>query len=233
MEDSTHIPLRGGGGSGPGMSESEPLGLVIDVSVAEIEERWVSWKGTIAPIALPKWQSKQRHIHYRVFNESGETASTRSFNENDVSLGRVHVLRVPLPHTGASLRTYLAKIQGVMNRHTQLFEDEGRNTTLEDGDSLALLSGACPGIPENAPLAFVHREMIAPEPKFPKQLKALLARDWGNTDPAWHSTTPGEIFETDGVPKIQRYTGTGWYHSCYEAVNSSGKLAFLVQPPKA
>lgn len=63
-----------------------------------------------------------------------------------------------------------------MNRRTQLFEDEGRNTTLEDGNSIALLSGACPGILENTPLAFVHREIIPPEPKFPKRLKALFTR---------------------------------------------------------
>jgi hypothetical protein len=109
-----------------------------------------------------------KSVHYRVYNESGETASTRSFNENDVSLGRVNVLRVPLPHTAASLKTYLAKVEGVMDRHTQLFEDEGGNATFEDGDSIALLSGACPGILDDAPLAFVHREIIVLEPKFPK-----------------------------------------------------------------
>lgn len=91
-------------------------------------------------------------------------------------MGRINVLRVPLPHTGASLKAYLAKVEGVINQHTQLFEDEGGDTTLEDGDSIALLSGACPGILEDAPLAFVHREIIAPEPKFPKQLKALVTR---------------------------------------------------------
>jgi hypothetical protein len=117
-----------------------------------------------------------KSVLYRVYNESVETASTRSFNENDVSGGRVNVLRVPLPHTGASLKIYLSKVEGVTNRHTQLFEDEGGNSTLEDNDSIALLSGACPGILEDAPLAFVHREIIAPEPKFPRELKALFAR---------------------------------------------------------
>jgi hypothetical protein len=55
-----------------------------------------------------------------------------------------------------------------MDRHIQLFEDEGGNATFEDGDSIALLSGACPGILDDAPLAFVHREIIVLEPKFPK-----------------------------------------------------------------
>ncbi|KIJ94173.1 hypothetical protein K443DRAFT_12337 [Laccaria amethystina LaAM-08-1] len=145
VEDSTRIQLRGTNGPGPGISESQPMALVIDA------EKRLSGKSMIAQVAAPKWQGKQRHIHYRVYNESGETASTRSFNENDVSLGRVNVLRVPLPHTAASLKTYLAKVEGVMDRHTQLFEDEGGNATFEDGDSIALLSGACPGILDDAP----------------------------------------------------------------------------------
>ena len=65
VEDSTRIPLRGGGdGSGPGMSESEPIALVIDVSVAE---KRLSGKSTIAQIALPKWQGKQRHSPHQLF----------------------------------------------------------------------------------------------------------------------------------------------------------------------
>ena len=64
VEDSTRIPLPGGDGSGPGMSESEPIALVIDVSVAE---KRLSGKSTIAQVALPKWQGKQRHSTHQLF----------------------------------------------------------------------------------------------------------------------------------------------------------------------
>ena len=180
-------------------------------------------------------------------------------------MGRVNVLRVPLPHTSASLKTYLAKVEGVMNRYTQLFEDEGRNTTLEDGNSIALLSGACPGILENTPLAFVHREIKPPEPKFPKQLKALFTRGGLKVQNHCYFVDVlkiGEIPIQRGtrqqLGKFSRRTESRKFkgireprgvrfctylircnftlmghpgYNCYEAVNSSGKLACKFFPP--
>jgi len=61
VEDSTRIPLRGG--DGPGMSESEPMALVIDVSIAE---KRLSGKSARAQIAVPKWQGKQRHSAHQL-----------------------------------------------------------------------------------------------------------------------------------------------------------------------
>jgi hypothetical protein len=94
VEDSTRIQLRGTDGPGPGISESEPMALVIDA------EKRLSGKSMIAQVAAPKWQGKQRHSAHQLYINCGGIVSL--FTPNQYIIGfttRAEKLRRQGPST--------------------------------------------------------------------------------------------------------------------------------------
>lgn len=231
IEDDTRLSLRAK--SGPGLSELEPMALIVDTQACH--------KRSPAPSNPPSEQLDEtatRYVHYRVYEESGEVASKTSFDEDDSSLGRINMLCVPPPHTVASLKAHLAKAEGASGRSCQLFEDGGGEITMKDDDIIIFLTDSYPGASEEEPIAVVYskpRETtsqptaavspLAPR-GFSKRIEAVESDLKSETDPLWHSASVGEIFHTDGVLRKEVYRGNGLLH-CYIAINSSGKMAFI------
>ena len=83
------------------------------------------------------------------------------FNKDDTSLGRIEILSVPPPHTGASLKSCITKSEGVSAHGLQTFEDDTGEITTKDDDIIALLADTYPGNVEEQSTANVYKETQA------------------------------------------------------------------------
>jgi len=226
VEDSTRLALRGT--SGPGVSEVDPVVLVVDVSDAEKRPKVTS----VEAKDLVEWSSTRRYVYYRVYDEAGEISSKTAFDDTDSCLGRVGTLCISPPYTALSLKYCIMEVEGVNpDRICNLFEDEGGENTMKDGDAIALLSDNYPGVSKEEPLAIVYalqKDPVNPseQSNFTKKLISNTYGTWGDYDHTWHTTKAGEIFHTDGILLTKTYQGDG-EHACYAAINSSGKKALI------
>ncbi|EDR09530.1 uncharacterized protein LACBIDRAFT_293807 [Laccaria bicolor S238N-H82] len=176
VEDSARLALRGT--SGPGVSEIDPVGLVVDVSDAEKRSKVSS----VEVKDLVAWPSTRLYVYYRVYDEGGEISSKTSFDDTDSSLGRLDTLCISPPYTALSLKYCITKAEGVSpDRVCDLFEDEGGDSTLKDGDTVALLSDSYPGVSKEEPLAIVYGvQKDATNPS--EQLEFAEYGTWENID---------------------------------------------------
>ena len=95
-------------------------------------------------------------VYYRVYDDDGEIVSKTSFDENNLSLGRVNTLSVPPPQTVFSLKNRIIISEDLSGDNVQLFEDEASNSAMNDSDSLTLLSDMFPGFTEDCPIAITY-----------------------------------------------------------------------------
>ena len=95
-------------------------------------------------------------VYYRVYDDDGEIVSKTSFDENNLSLGRVNTLSVPPPQTVFSLKNRIIISEDLSGDNVQLFEDEASNSAMNDSDALALLSDTFPGSTEDRPMAITY-----------------------------------------------------------------------------
>ena len=95
-------------------------------------------------------------MYYRVYDDDGEIVSKTSFDEDNLSLGRVNTLSVPPPYTVSSLKNCVIKCEGVLGDNVQLFEDEDSESAMDDDDALNLLSNMFPGLIEDRPIAVTY-----------------------------------------------------------------------------
>ena len=96
-------------------------------------------------------------MYYRLYDEGGEISSKTSFDDTDSSLGRLDTLCISPPYTALSLKYCITEAEGVSSdRVCNLFEDEGGESTLKDGDTVALFSNNYPGITKEEPVAIVY-----------------------------------------------------------------------------
>jgi hypothetical protein len=123
-------------------------------------------------------------VYYRVYSSEGEGDEEKaktSFDESDISLGRINTLFIAPPHTAGSLKTCIAKVEGLVTPgHTcykdmELFQDMTSDTTMSDADVLSFQGDTYPGSDEDDPLALVNAtaNMAADRKAEPTQGKVL------------------------------------------------------------
>lgn len=95
-------------------------------------------------------------VYYRVYEEAGDVSSKTSFNEIDLSLGRITALSVPPPHNGASLKARLIQAEKIPSQNVKLFKDDGGENILNHNQVVNLLSDNYPGVLLNDPIAIVY-----------------------------------------------------------------------------
>jgi len=95
-------------------------------------------------------------VYYRVYEEAGDVSSKTSFDEIDLSLGRVTALSVPPPHNGASLKARLIQAEKIPSQNVKLFKDDAGENILNHNDVINLLSEYFPGVLLNDPMAIVY-----------------------------------------------------------------------------
>jgi len=117
-------------------------------------------------------------VYYRLYDDDGEALSKMSFDENDSSLGRIDIFTIPPPHTVASLKNRLVRVEWVSGHDVQLLENDDGEVTLNDGNAIALLTDNFPGSRKGQPIVFTYArnpsdKTTAPEsPSFSKCLTA-------------------------------------------------------------
>ena len=75
------------------------------------------------------------------------------------------------------------------DRVCNLFEDEGGESTMKDGDAVALFSDNYPGISKEEPLAIVYglqKDTPSEQPNFTKKLIANSSRGQSQTYPFFY-----------------------------------------------
>ncbi|EDR07204.1 uncharacterized protein LACBIDRAFT_328225 [Laccaria bicolor S238N-H82] len=164
-EDSAHLSLYGP--SGPGLSEQDPIALVV-----ESEKRI---KDVTQPEKLPE-RSDDTNIHYgnalssfavyyRVYSAEGEGDEEKaktSFDESDISLGRINAVFIAPPLTAGSLKACITKAEGLVTpghalyKDMELFQDMTSDTAMNDTNIISFQDDAYPGSDEDDPVALVN-----------------------------------------------------------------------------
>ena len=103
-------------------------------------------------------------VYYRVYlseRDSEEKAKT-SFDESDISLGRINTLFIAPPHTAGSLKAHIAKVEGLATpghalyyKDMELFQDTDSDAAMNDTDVISFQDDTYPGSDEGDPVAFV------------------------------------------------------------------------------
>ena len=154
--------------------------------------------------------------------------SKTAFDEGNTYLGRVDTLSVAPPCTVASLKSRIVKVEGIVDREIQMFEDTDGEALMKDADRASFLSETFPGCLEDDPLALVFapktlgQGSIMTRPirtnsscgeynrqKLARRIHMLVIQaPNAQSISTWHAFDIGEILHTDGVKATKPYFST-------------------------
>ncbi|KIJ97319.1 hypothetical protein K443DRAFT_681592 [Laccaria amethystina LaAM-08-1] len=240
-EDSTRLSLYAP--FGPGLSEQDPIALVVE---SEKRSEEVSQSET-----LPECpdDTNIHYVYYRVYSSEGkgEIKAKTSFDENDISLGRINTLLIAPPHTAGSLKTCIAKVEGLVTpghasyKDKELFQDMTSDTAMSDTDDISFQGDTYPGSEEGDPVALVNattntavdqKAELTPDgpySNFTKRARLTLTLGYETNKPTWLSINKDEIVHTDGVIVSVRSPTTNDFWPGYMVINSKGEKGFVQQ----
>jgi hypothetical protein len=89
-----------------------------------------------------------------MYTEDGPIRSTQPLNAADPSLSRIRARSMVPPHTAASLKRRLCRVEGVTGP-TTLFTTTCSSSPMDDGDHISFLTEASPGLTTQNPVAFL------------------------------------------------------------------------------
>ena len=103
-------------------------------------------------------------VYYRIYSWEGEgdEQAKTSFDESDISLGRINTLSIAPPHTAGSLKACIAKVEGLVTpghalyKAMELFQDMTSDAAMSDADVISLQGDSYPGSDEGDPVALVN-----------------------------------------------------------------------------
>jgi hypothetical protein len=103
-------------------------------------------------------------VYYRLYlsGGKGDKKAKTSFDESDISLGRINTLFIAPPHTAGSLKACIAKVEGLVTlghalyKDMELFEDMNSDAAMSDTDVISFESDTYPGSDEDDPVALVN-----------------------------------------------------------------------------
>ena len=168
-EDSARLSLYAP--SGPGLSEQDLIVLVVEsekrtkeVSQSEkLQERSGDTEihyGKSCRHLLLHGALISFSVYYRVYSsEGGDIKAKTSFDESDISLGRINTLLVAPPHTAGSLKACIAKVEGLVTpghalyQGMELFQDMNSDVAMSDTDVISFQDDTYPGSDEGDPVA--------------------------------------------------------------------------------
>ncbi|EDR03969.1 uncharacterized protein LACBIDRAFT_330868 [Laccaria bicolor S238N-H82] len=213
-EDSARLSLYGP--SGPGLSEQDPIALVVE-SEKRTEE--------VSQLDKLPERFEETEIHYgksfyyRVYLSEGkgdEKAKT-SFDESDLSLGRINTLFIAPPHTAGSLKACIAKLESLVTsghalyNDMELFENVNSDAGMSDTDIISFQGDTYPGSDEGDPVSLVNATTNTAADQKTKPIRGKVLGKYllaiAATNRAF-SDGPDSKFT-----KRARLTGTGNYHS--------------------
>ena len=124
----------------------------------------ISTTASLVDVSYPNSALISFAVYYCVYvsDSDDEEKAKTSFDENDISLGRINTLFIAPPHTAGSLKAHIAKVEGlVMPGHTlykdmELFQDVISDAAMSDTDVISFQGDTYPGSDEGDPVALVN-----------------------------------------------------------------------------
>ncbi|EDR07191.1 uncharacterized protein LACBIDRAFT_328206 [Laccaria bicolor S238N-H82] len=103
-------------------------------------------------------------VYYRVYLSEGkrDEKTKTSFDESDISLGRINTLFIAPPHSVGSLKAHIAKVEGLVTpghalyKEMELFQDMNSDAAMSDTDVISFSGDTFPGSDEGDPVALVN-----------------------------------------------------------------------------
>ena len=103
-------------------------------------------------------------VYYRVYlsGGKGDKKAKTSFDESDVSLGRINSLFIAPPHTAGSLKACIAKVEDLVTpghalyKDMELFQAIDSDAAMSDIDVISFQDDTYPGSDEGDPVALVN-----------------------------------------------------------------------------
>ncbi|EDR03967.1 uncharacterized protein LACBIDRAFT_330866 [Laccaria bicolor S238N-H82] len=103
-------------------------------------------------------------VYYRVYLSEGkrDEKTKTSFDESDISLGRINTLFIAPPHTAGSLKAHIAQVEGLVTPghalyvEMELFQDMNSDAAMSDTDVISFQGDTHPGSDEGDPIALVN-----------------------------------------------------------------------------
>jgi hypothetical protein len=103
-------------------------------------------------------------VYYRVYTEDEAVPCTQPFDPSNPYLGRIDANLVPPPHTVASIKRSLSRVEKIADHtRTRLFTLTSTTRPLDNEEHLAILAGTGPGSTPRQPLALVQVDSAAGE----------------------------------------------------------------------
>ena len=97
-----------------------------------------------------------RAVYYRLYTKGGPLESNKPIFSNDRAISRISSKSVRPPHTAASLKRYVCKIEGVEGpEKTALYLSLSGKKPVDDSARLALRGNSGPGSSEIDPVVFL------------------------------------------------------------------------------
>jgi hypothetical protein len=122
-----------------------------------------STTASLVDISYPNIALISFAVYYRVYSsEGGDKKAKTSFDESDISLGRINTLLIAPPYTVGSLKACIAKVEGLVTpghalyKDMELFQDMNSDTAMSDTDVISFQGDTYPGSDEGDPVALAN-----------------------------------------------------------------------------
>ena len=157
----------------------------------------ISATASLVDVSYPNSALISFAVYYRLYvsDSDDEEKAKTSFDENDISLGRINTLFIAPPHTAGSLKAHIAKVEGLVTpghalyKDMELFQDVTSDAAMSDADVISFQGDIYPGSDEGDPVALVNATANTPvdEKAKPKSGKILseYPLDTGTTNRAF------------------------------------------------
>ena len=123
----------------------------------------ISTTACLVDISYPNSALISFSVYYRVYSsEGGDIKANTSFDESDISLGRINTLLIAPPHTAGSLKACIAKVEGLVTpghalyKGMELFQDMNSDAAMSDTDVISFQDDTYPGSDEGDPVALAN-----------------------------------------------------------------------------
>jgi hypothetical protein len=123
----------------------------------------MSTMASLVDVSYPNSALTSFAVYYRVYSsEGGDKKAKTSFDESDISLGRLNTLLIAPPHTAGSLKACITKVEGlVMPGHAlykemELFQDVNSDAAMGDTDVIPFQGDTYLGSDQGNPVALVN-----------------------------------------------------------------------------
>ena len=98
-------------------------------------------------------------MYYQLYANNSEIPSKVAFDEEEPSLGRIRADSVAPPHSVASLKRRISRVEQTLAlANADLFADISSDIPLKEG-RISILGADCPGLSPDEPMGVVHDQM--------------------------------------------------------------------------